>query len=520
VLRPEARQLLVDNPAIFIQHYFPHRITKLEDFHLRLIDTATQQARALILYPAGHGKTTLVSTLLPIWALCKDPNVRIVIIGKNDTEAEGIMNLIQAELVDNTELVRDFGPFKPDSQSDKPWALGRMMVHKRTIRDKSATITVFGAGAKTVLGYRTDWTICDDVVDDRNSSSPTQRERIKNWFDLAVETGPEHIDSRLTVVGTRFDPNDLYGDLIEMINPENNTRLWHRQKEDAIADEEAHETLWPARWPWLRLMEQKAKVGTLAFNKRYRNIAVDASRMVFREWYVRGGWENGVRYPGCLDRQHRIGDYSDNFRRIAGFDPAVGAGRSAKFCAHMVLAQGSCKDHERCFWVIDEERGQMTLPQQVDLILQKHEEYGLFKTIIEANSYQAGLYQAVEHKMAETGQLFPIEPHYTTRTNKPDPEVGVASMSTWFEKGAVHIPWGDAHSQRRMQQFVDELIMYPDSRTTDTVLAFWFAWKSLQESAPKFGTYNRLRSQNPWLYKLTSGRSIANPYYEREEVEA
>src|SRR5207244_2471850 len=113
----------------------------------------------------------------------------------------------------------------------------------------------------------------------------------------------------------------------------------------------------------------------------------------------------------------------------------------------------------------DIERGQMTLPQQVDLILQKHEEYKLFKTIIESNSYQAGLYQAVQHKMDETGQLFPVEPHYTNRTNKPDPEVGVASMSTWFEKGAVHIPWGDAHSQRRMQQFVDELIMYPDSRT-------------------------------------------------------
>jgi hypothetical protein len=80
-----------DDPALFIVTYFPHRINKLEEFHLRLIRTATQQTRSLILYPAGHGKTTLVSTLLPIWALCKDPNIRIAIIGKNDTRSEGIM---------------------------------------------------------------------------------------------------------------------------------------------------------------------------------------------------------------------------------------------------------------------------------------------------------------------------------------------------------------------------------------------------------------------------------------------
>jgi hypothetical protein len=513
------KRVLLDNPDLFVLRYFPHRIERLEDFHLRLIKSAIGQNRALILYPAGHGKTTLVSTLLPIWALCHNPNIRIAIIGKNDTEGEAIMSVIQAELVENEELARDFGPFKPEADSQKPWALGRMSVVRRTRRAKEATITVFGSGAKTVLGYRTDWTICDDVVTEKNSATPVQRQKTKDWFDLCVETGPEHIESRLTVVGTRFDPNDLYGDLEEMINPESGARLWHMQKEDAIRDEEEHKTLWEARWPWLRLMEQKAKVGTLAFNKRYRNIAVDASRMVFREEYVRGGWAVGHQYPGCLDRTYKSGDYGDNWRLVSGFDPAIGTGHSAKFCAHAVLAQGSCIDHERCFWVVDMTREQMTLPQQVDLILAKHQEYKLFKSVVEANSYQAGLLQALEHKMNERGDQLAVEPHYTTRTNKPDPEIGVQSMAPWFERGAVHIPWADGFSRRRMQQFVDELIMYPDSRTTDTVLAFWFAWRALQESAPKFGSYNRL-DRNPALKSLRSvapgRRVLKNPYYIQE----
>ena len=37
-------------------------------------------------------------------------------------------------------------------------------------------------------------------------------------------------------------------------------------------------------------MELKAEMGTLDFNKRLRNIAVDKSRMVFKEEYVKGGY--------------------------------------------------------------------------------------------------------------------------------------------------------------------------------------------------------------------------------------
>jgi hypothetical protein len=510
------KQVLLDNPDLFILRYFSDKISKLEDFHRRLIDSATNKSRALILYPAAHGKTTIVSTMLPIWALCKDPNIRIAIIAKNDDEAQNIMSAIQAELVDNDELVRDFGPFRPEPDSAKPWALGRFSVAKRTRRHKSATVIVFGANSKSALGYRTDWTIVDDVVDEKNSATPTQREKIKNWFDLAVITGPERLSSRLTVVGTRFDPNDLYGDLLEGINPESGKHLWHLQKEDAVVDEENHKTLWEEVWPWLRLMERKAEIGTLSFNKRYRNIAIDESRMVFREEYVRGQWIGTTKYPGCLDRNFKVGERGDNWRLIAGFDPAVGSGRSAKFCAHMVVGLASCRDHERCFWVVDIERAQMTLPQQVDLILRKHQEYKLFKSVVEANSYQQGLLQALEHKMEERGEVLSIEPHYTTRTNKPDPEIGVGSMSSWFEKGMVHIPWADPFSQRKMQQFVDELIMYPDSRTTDTVLGFWFAWKTLQESAPKFGSYNRLAKTRTWAKISPGWRSIPNPYYAEE----
>ncbi len=522
-MHPDDRQMLLNNPALFVVHYFPHAITKLEPFHLRLIGTATQDTRSLTLYPAGHGKTTLVATLLPIWAVCRDPNVRIAIVAKNTDEGEGIMRTIQAEMVDNDDLVRDFGPFRSDIDG-RAWSLSRLDVHHRTIRHKSSTIAMFGSSSKTVLGYRTDWTICDDVVTGENSNTPEQRTKMRNWFDQYVETGPEHAHSRLTVVGTRFHPNDLYGDLLELAVPdekgEHLVTLYQTYREDAISDQEKHETLWPERWPWQRLMQQKVKVGTLSFNKRYRNIAVDESRMVFKEEFVRGGWIGKDHHEGVLDRSFVAGDCADNWRKVAGFDPAIGTSRHAKFCAHIVLAAGSCMKHDRCYWVVDLERDQWTMPQQAELILQKHQQYKLMMSSVEANGYQTGLLEALDQKMRERDIALKIEPHYTNKSSKPDPELGVQAMAPWVERGAFHIPWADAYSQTRMRQLVDELVMYPDGRTTDTVMALWFAWRALELSAPAFKTSNRLTRDAPAWDRRIGRRVIRNPAYGQSGEEA
>jgi phage-related protein len=85
-------------------------------------------------------------------------------------------------------------------------------------------------------------------------------------------------------------------------------------------------------------------------------------------------------------------------------------------------------------------------------------------------------------------------------------------MAPWFERGAVHIPWGDAYSQRKMRQLVEELEQYP-GRTTDTVMAFWFAWRKLQEFAPKYGSINRLKTEAPVWNRRLSRRMIRNPAY-------
>lgn len=513
----DLKQVLLQDPAAFILHYFPHRIAEFKDFHFRLVKTATSYEFSLILYPATHGKTTLVSTLLPIWELCRNPNVRVAIIGKNEDEAKNkIARSIIAELMSNKQLIEDFGPFHDEHDGNKAWSLTNLTIANRTAKLKEPTIACFGSGSKGTLGHRADVVICDDVVTDKNSATPTQRESLKEWFETSVDTMKEFETSRLVVVGTLFDPEDLYHDIMEYREPDTGNPIYKVQREDAIVDEENQITLWPEKWPWRRLMQQKAK-GTLSFNKRYRNIAVDASRMVFKEAYIKGGWEGKEKYPGCLDTGYSFGQFDDSWLRYAGFDPATGSYRGHKFCAHVTLAMGSCTEHEKCLWVVDVLRDQMSLPQQVDHIIGQHEKYGVFASRVEANSYQQGLLDAINHRLQEQGMAFKIEPHYTSRQSKPDPELGVQSMAPWFENGWVHIPWADQASRNKMRQLVDELIQYP-GRTTDTVMALWFAYRAAMEAAPKYKSFNRLRNPRMTQWgRRTSKRSVKNPYWVRDE---
>jgi len=478
---------------------------------LRLLDAAVNQSRSLTLYPAGHGKTTLISELLPIWGMCADPDIRVAVIAKNDDEAAGIMRSIQHELVSNKQLIEDFGPFLV---KDHPWvwSIGRLSIANRTRGGKSDTLAIFGAGAKTILGYRTDWSICDDVVTAENSATFEQRNKLRSWFNKSVATGPEHHHSRITVVGTRFEPDDLYQDIMDLRNPETDLPIYKINHEDAVVDEERKITLWPKQWPWGRLMEKKAELGVLDFNKRYRNIAVDESRQIFKEEYIKGGYIGEEKYPGCLDREAAVGIYDPSWVRFTGFDPAIGT-KKAKYCALITIAKGSCREHDECYWIIDLKRDQWTSPQQRDLIFAELEAYEPLITKIETNGYQAGLEQIVNERITELNKAWIVEPHFTNARNKPDPELGVAAMKAWFMNGKIHIPMADHASRQKMEIFVEELINYP-GKTTDTVMALWFAWRAAMKHDQLNGdSFNRLSKKRSPYGRSGFGRTVRNPYF-------
>ena len=515
----DGKVFLLEHPDLFLAHYFRDRLLPFEDFHLHLVWSMLVPLRALELFPAGHGKTTIGAGLVPIYELCRNPDHRGAVIMKTEGDAKDTCLAIRSEFEDNTELIEDYGPFRPTKGSPKRWTTTDLEIENRRLIHPRPSLEFHGSGGN-VLGHRTDHVICDDVVTDKNSFTDETRAKLRTWFNLGVSTMPEDENDRITVIGTRFHPMDLYGDLIELRHPETDAPMYEVTQYDAIVDEELQQTLWPQRWTWEQLMAQKSTTGTLDFNRRYRNRAIDPERMIFREEYVRGGYVGVEKFPGCLDRHHTVGDASQCQRLYGGHDPASGVKKGHSWVGHVVIGVGSCEKHpERCWWVIDLERDTMTGPRQADFIIQQHLEYDLTCTMVESNGFQLGLNQFVKERLDRRGLALKIEPHHTGQ-NKIDPEVGVEALSPIVENGMLHIPWGDEHSRRKMRQLVLEMEEYP-GRTYDTVMALWLAWRASVEGAPRYQSFNRLPSAGivlnrrfvPW-----GQRYVANPYYETDIV--
>jgi hypothetical protein len=221
---------------VFILHYFSHRIKELKEFHLELIDVATTAKRGLILYPAAHGKTTIVSELLPIYEICKDPNVRIAIIAKNETDAEGIMRSIQSELTDNEDWSVTSARSNPKATTAKH---GRSET-RRGETDPSRQI-LHHHRVRLRRKNRPGAPHRPDDLRRRN-----HREELGHRRAAVQDAGVVHPvsddragrrDDRIIVVGTLFDPKDLYNYLLDLDRPEDQSPLWEVRRVDAVVDE-------------------------------------------------------------------------------------------------------------------------------------------------------------------------------------------------------------------------------------------------------------------------------------------
>lgn len=496
----------------FLQRYFPHRLSAdLAPFHMRLVGTALYEPRGLVLYPQGHGKSTLITQLLPILEIIRNPDIRIVGILKNDDEAGGAIASVRAEFEANELLIEDYGPFKPmDGDPAHPWKADWISTIQRKRVGKEPAYAVFGSGAKNVLGHRSDWVICDDVVTEKNSATPEQREKMLVWFKEAVSTSPEkvragEIAGRITVVGTKFHPKDLYSTIEKMTDRNGNAR-YKVQLEDAIADEAEQRTLWPERWSWDDLMDEKQTLGTLSFNKRYRNRPVDESMQPFREAYIFGEGD----HTGCLDHHRSIGDFEPDWRIFQALDPAVGSTKNAKFVGHVVF--GIPQEEPSLRYLIEINREQLTLPQQVDLLISTHMKYtNMVLTVIETNSYQKGLEQAVQDAMERMGITLRVEGH-TTGINKLDPEIGLHSLSPLLENGKLRFPWRDPESRRKSGLLIQEFVEYPFFAYTDLMMATWFGNLKASTTMPNFKSFNRLNPASMYR-RRNKRRTVRNPVF-------
>jgi len=485
-----------------------------------------EKPNVLILWPAGFGKTTVVSTrVLPVMEICDNPNSRNQYIGKNETEAFSFSTTIRREL-QNPRLVKDFGTFKPTDKG-VPWSNNAFSVEQRDWRDVRENFEFFGTNSHAALGKRSDKVYLDDVETPDTARTPDQREKLLEWVRIGPLTSarplwprdnmgkvliPRHVRWSRTArywatgfVGTIFHPEALYA----MIQKD---PTFTCLKFDCYKDKACTVSLSPKMLSVSDLQREQKSIGILAFNKRYRNIAYNEEEMAFREAWVRGTEEeyNGIRvnHKGCLDKERSFGDVDESWQLHLGFDPASGSkSRWSAYSAYVVLGYDPTGEDENIYLIVYLKM-QENFDRMLDHLLDGSHRYGI-EGFYEKYHYAKGVVEknAFGKWMVNNDRIKPfidrsiIVDHDTGGGNKNDPEAGVYSMGAMIQDGRFRIPYKESSDQEKAEDFISDLLLYPKG-TNDLVMAMWLSTQHMNLNK------NKYRSSG-----MRKGKTFTNPAF-------
>jgi len=471
-----------------------------------------EKPNVLILWPAGFGKTTIVSTrAVPVMEACDNPNSRNQYIGKNETEAFSFSTTIRREF-QNPRLVKDFGEFKPTDKA-VPWANQAFSIQQRQHRDVRENFEFYGTNSHAELGKRSDRVYIDDVETPDTARTPDMRDKLMEWMRIGPFTSARPIWNRdaldkvkipkainwsntarywsTAIVGTIFHPEAFYA----MVQRD---PTFTCVKFDCFKDKKCTISLSDKMLSVKALERERRSIGVLAFNKRYRNIAYNEEEMAFREAWVRGQEEevNGQRitHKGCLDYERSFGSVDPEWDIYAGFDPASGSrSRWSAYAAYVILGMDS-KDPLRTVYLVDYLKLQDNFDRMLDHLLEGNSAYNIdgfyskykYKVAtVEKNAF--GKWIIDNDRMKPYTDNNRIMPHYTG-TNKTDPEAGVFAMGQMIQDGQFRIPYKESSDQDRAETFIGELLMYPKG-TCDLVMSLWLATQNMKIKQTQYTSY-------------------------------
>ena len=247
-----------------------------------LLDCLDTKRSGVVLEPRGHAKTTWGNTILLSWLIGKYPDLRVGLISNTAKQSNDFSRAIRWTLQSNDRYRKVFGDcVSPSKWTDLEW------LRKDSIHHGTKDVTLLSAGAAgAILGKRFDVILCDDILDEDNSSNIDQREKVETWFWKTLKPClvPGGI---MLVLGTRWAEGDLYESLITPVDE--GGKGWRSLVKGAIeTDENGAETaLWPEVWPLDALYQERDNMGSDNFACSYLNdISGLRDGTIFRkEWF-------------------------------------------------------------------------------------------------------------------------------------------------------------------------------------------------------------------------------------------
>jgi predicted phage terminase large subunit-like protein len=332
----------------FVQQWFH------EEWH-HAIDT---ESRVLIVAPRSHGKTAqLVGRT--IYDLGCNPGLRIKIFCANDGRAKERLLEVQQNIRVNPRIREVFPHLEPDP--NLPWNAHKIYLKRERI-GKDASLEGVGI-TSSATGGRADIVNLDDVVDQRNAlSQPSMRKQIKQiWF----------------------------GDLTQLLEPWSRVRgictFWHKDDLNyALMANQAYQTLfyainqqfgaiWPSKWSEALLRLRHLEIGSIEFNRAFRNIAVDfESQMINPNWF---------RYSDLL-KNEEFNQRVEQMHFLLSYDTA-GTPTGRKEQDYSAGVVGAVDEGEGKIYIIDAWHARYSLDRMAMRVNEEFMKYHPYRVLIE-----------------------------------------------------------------------------------------------------------------------------------------
>ena len=346
----------------------------LEDHHGQILDSQQEpiDGKQMTLAFRGAGKSTVGTITRIIFEIIKNPNKRILLASNTQIQSEVFLREIKNHFAANDKLREIFGDFVGSK-----WDAREIIVRGRVKTHKESTVTCIGVGGPTASRHY-DLIIGDDLADEENSRTELQRERLWTWYMKSlIPTLLAH--GRLFILGTRWHPQDLYGQLL---------KLYAIQKLCIIpAIREDGTSAWPNEWPIDKLLKLKSEMGLVIFETQYQMNTAAMEGKIF-------SYDSFFWYENLPTELIKVG----------GVDLAISQKETADYFA-MVILGIEVKTNRK--YVIKFHRGRKKYTEQTAYISKEIIGGGLLKCGIEANAYQAAQVTEVADIVGK-GKVLPV----------------------------------------------------------------------------------------------------------------
>jgi phage terminase large subunit-like protein len=425
MLRQAQKELAKTDVFTFGEYVFgyeaaPHHRQMVEFMNERI----ERHENGVILAPRGAAKTQWPNTINLSHRIARTPDIRVGLFSQKDKKAEAMSAAIQWTLSESENFKEIFGDLRGPAKwtatewlrKDSPWAAS-----------KDRTMIAGGANSSSGVSKRFDLLLLDDILDENNTYTIDQREKIETWFWKSLK--PTLVPGgSIIVLGTRWVEGDLYEKLIE-------SNKWPALIIDAIQeDEDGNEkSYWPSVWPLERLYKEREDVGWDNFACSYRNdISGLREGTIFKkEWFDH--FEE-------LPRNRR-------YVFTIGVDLATSERQRADYTTRVLVAEDEFHEH----WVLSSTRTKIETGHK-EFVKAGYEAarqagYYVSRIIIENNQHQSTLIQDLiaETSMPVVGKRTEVDKRQRAR--------GVAAR---YEARRVH-----HHQSLRGGELEAEMLNFP-----------------------------------------------------------